>query len=160
LPFTATTRILHRRWWPPSDAGRRAEFPGGEQFTEALPQLSETVFIVDADPAESARVANALQTTEWTTRRFDDACSFLGALDSSSSGCALVASDLPEAGARALIEGIASRGLPITVVAIDRTHDLAVAVDLMRAGAVDVIERPLTARRLRSAVTRCLRHKD
>lgn len=118
--------------------------------------VNGTVFIVDAEEAERIRIASVLQRTAPDIRAFANAEQFFEQLQPSSSGCVLVAADLPGLGARALLAEIRRRKLSIAVVAIDRKHDVATAVELMRAGAFDVIAYPLTARRLREIVRTAL----
>jgi FixJ family two-component response regulator len=119
--------------------------------------VSDTVFIVDADDTGRLRITRALRGFAGDVHTFTSAEQFIDQLHGALSGCALVATDLPDAGARAVIAAIAARRLPIAVVAVDRRHDLALAVELVRAGAVDVLEYPLTARHLQSVVRRILR---
>jgi FixJ family two-component response regulator len=47
---------------------------------------------------------------------------------------------------------IRDRGLSLAVIVVGDVSDFAAAVDMLRAGAIDFLERPVSDRRLRSAV--------
>jgi FixJ family two-component response regulator len=118
--------------------------------------MSETVYLIDPAPIELRRVADALAGESVTIETYDSAEHFLGRVVAMPSGCVLVPADLPGMGARALIEEIQRRDFALAVVVIGREPDLAVAVELVRAGAVDFLEHPFSDRRLRSAVRRAI----
>jgi FixJ family two-component response regulator len=64
----------------------------------------------------------------------------------------LATADLPGPGEHALIDVIRDRGLSLAVIVVGDVSDFAAAVDMLRAGAIDFLERPVSDRRLRSAV--------
>jgi FixJ family two-component response regulator len=66
----------------------------------------------------------------------------------------LVPSDLSGMGVRALISEIHRRNLPLAIVIIGRKSDLAIAVELVRAGATDYLEQPFAHHELRLVVRR------
>ena len=55
-------------------------------------------------------------------------------------------------GIRALLNAIRTGEMLLPVVVIGRDSDLATAVELVRAGAVEYLEPPVSDRRLRSVV--------
>jgi FixJ family two-component response regulator len=118
--------------------------------------MSETVYLIDPAPIERRRVADALAGEPVTIETYDSAEHFLGRVVAMPSGCVLVPADLPGMGVRALIEEIQRLDFALAVVVIGREPDLAVAVELVRAGAVDFLEHPFSDRRLRSAVRRAI----
>ena len=118
--------------------------------------VSDAVYVVDDEEDARLSIAAAFAGSLLNVHAFASAEEFVDQLHAAASGCVLVSADLPGMGARALIAEIGRRQLSLAVVVIDRKHDLAKAVDLVRAGAVDVLEHPLTKRRLQLIVRRAL----
>jgi len=118
--------------------------------------LRDTVYIVGALPGESGRIAEALSAEPLELRAFDSAEALLAQLGTGACGCVVAPADLPGMGARSLIEEVRHRQLCLTVVILGREDDLRLAVDLVRAGAAEFVEHPLSVRRLRAAVHRAI----
>ena len=118
--------------------------------------MAETVHIVDPNLDEGTRLAGALAGESMCVRTYDSADQFLAQVCATSSGCVIASADLPGAGVHALIAEIRKRGLPLAVIVIGDAADLAAAVDFMRAGAADFLERPVSDRRLRASVRQAL----
>ena len=118
--------------------------------------MRETVHIIDPALEECARLAAALADDAVCVQTWDSSEQFFEGSGAAASGCVLAPADLPGAGVRGLIDEIRQRRLALAVVVIGRTHDLDTAVALVRAGAADFLESPLSDRRLRSAVRRVI----
>jgi len=114
--------------------------------------MPETVYIIDSNKDRRARYAAALAGEPFAVHSYDSARQFLDQTGATSSGCVIASAELPDGGARALIDEIRQRGLPLVVIVVGETPDLSVAVDLMRAGAADFLEQPVSDRRLLEAV--------
>jgi FixJ family two-component response regulator len=69
----------------------------------------------------------------------------------------LLPSDLSGIKARALITQIRRRKLNLAIIVVGRNSDLAVAVELVRAGATDFLEQPFSHRDLRAMIRRAMR---
>ncbi len=83
---------------------------------------------------------------------FASADEFLRSPASGARGCVVAPSDLPDAGTRTLVEALRARGAPLAVVVLGCDSELATAVELVRAGAVEYLAPPLSLGRLLSAV--------
>lgn len=118
--------------------------------------MAETVYIIDPNADRSARFAAALAGEPFCVRSYDSACLFLDQACATASGCVIAGADLPRAGTRALIDEIRRRCLPLVVIVVGQAPDLSVAVDLMRAGAADFLEQPVSDRRLLAAVRQAI----
>jgi len=112
--------------------------------------MAETVYIIDPNADRRARFAAALAGDPLCVRSYDSASQFFE--QATASGCVIASAELPAAGTRALIDEIRQRGLPLVVIVVGEASDLAMAVDLMRAGAADFLEQPVSDRRLLAAV--------
>lgn len=118
--------------------------------------MPDTVYIVAPAPEEAGRIRTALSGEGLDLRAFDTAEALLAALAAGACGCIVAPVDLPGMGLRRMIEALRSRQSCFPVVVLGREDDLRVAVDAIRAGAIEFVEHPPTARRLRSAVRRAL----
>jgi FixJ family two-component response regulator len=118
--------------------------------------MSETVYIVGSYPDERHRIADALAGEPVALKSYDDAAGFLDDVAAAASGCVLAPIDLPGMGLRGLMKEIHLRQLPLAVVAIGRDSEFALAIELVRAGAFDFLELPLSDRRLRSVIRRAI----
>jgi FixJ family two-component response regulator len=120
--------------------------------------MGDTVYVIDATPAERRRIADALAREPVTVEAYDSAEDFLDQVTAIRSGCVLVPSDLSGMGVRALISEISRRHVPLAIVVIGHKPDLAIAVELVRAGAADFLEQPFSDRQLRSVVRNAIGH--
>jgi two-component system CheB/CheR fusion protein len=106
-------------------------------------------------PGEGARIRDALSSDPFELISFDSAEALMPALAANGRGCVVAPADLPGIGMGGLIRAIRTFGAHIAVVAVGRDgDDLRVAVDLIRAGAAEFVEAPISAGRLRAAVRR------
>lgn len=117
--------------------------------------MAETIYIVNPSPDERHRIAGALAGEPVVLKNYDDAVQFLEHV-TTASGCVLVPVDLPGNGLRALIDEINRRQLPLAVVVIGRDLEFAIAVELVRYGAFDFLEHPISDHRLRLVVRRAI----
>jgi FixJ family two-component response regulator len=118
--------------------------------------MTETLFIVNATPAEHCRIVGALANEAVAVEICESAAQFLDQVAPTASGCVLAPIDLPGIGLRALLDEINRRNLPLAVVVIGRDSELASAVQLVRAGAFDFLEYPFSNGRLRSVIRRAI----
>ncbi|SDR23374.1 two-component system, LuxR family, response regulator DctR/two-component system, LuxR family, response regulator FixJ [Rhizobiales bacterium GAS191] len=118
--------------------------------------MGETVYIVDPLPAERSQILVALASEPVTLECYESAEQFLCHPGTMAPGCVIALVDLEGMGVRGLIKEILRRDLALAVVVIGRSSDLVTAVELVRAGASDFLERPFSDRRLRSAVRRAI----
>lgn len=117
--------------------------------------MPDTIHIVAADAAERDRFAAILKEVA-PTETFESASAFLCGIPELASGCAVVLADLPDAGARRVLDEVRRRRVSIAVVVIGRDDDLPAAVEFVRRGAAEFVEAPVRAGRLVRAVRRAL----
>jgi len=118
--------------------------------------MAETIYIIDSLLEERRRIADALAGEPVVVEIYDDAAQFLHEVAATTSGCVLAPLDLPGIGLRALMQEINRRHLPLAVVVIGRDSEFAIAIELVRSGAFDFLERPFSDRRLRSVIRRAI----
>ncbi len=113
------------------------------------------VHIVDDDPGVRQTIAAMLQGAGFTTHEYATAAELL-APDNLAVGCIVTDVNMPGMSGLDLIEQLRQRGIGQPVVVISGEADIAMAVDAMKAGAIDFLEKPLHAEPLRNAVRAAL----
>ncbi|RZL90599.1 MAG: response regulator [Variovorax sp.] len=108
-----------------------------------------TVYLIEADPGAQERVAAALAGFAKAVVTFDCTLAFLSERQVEEYACVIVELEPPDMG---VLDFVATAGRILPVIVVGRTEDLEVAVDIMRAGAANFLDRPCDGRRLRAAV--------
>ena len=95
------------------------------------------------------RITRALAGYAREVVAFDSGREYLARPVGDPDACVVVALALPDMRA---IDFVASARQDVPIVVVGRVEDLSVAVELIRAGATDVLDIPCDARRLRAAI--------
>ncbi len=115
------------------------------------------VHVIDDDDAARDSVAFLLATAGFKPQNYDSAKAFLDQLASIEPGVIVSDLQMPEVGGVELLHRLNGHGVKWPVVIITGQGDAATAVDALRAGALDFIEKPFNDDELltvvRSAVT-------
>lgn len=100
------------------------------------------VHIVDDDEAMRDSLLFLLESAGLTARAYDSAVSFLDALESLEPGCILTDVRMPEINGLEMARRVKAAGVDLPVVVMTGHADLALAIEAMRAGVVDFLEKP------------------
>jgi two-component system, LuxR family, response regulator FixJ len=103
---------------------------------------SSQVFIVDDEEAVRDSIAMLLRSVGLRTRMFDDALAFLREYQPDQAGCLVLDVRMPRLGGLELQQELNRRGCTLPVIFITGHGDVAVAVEAMRAGALDFLQKP------------------
>lgn len=103
---------------------------------------SEIVHVIDDDADVRQSLAFLLSTVGLAVRVHDSATSFLKILPEVRDGCIVTDVRMPGMDGIELQRRLRSDGNAIPVIVITGHGDVALAVDAMKAGAVDFIEKP------------------
>jgi two-component system, LuxR family, response regulator FixJ len=122
-------------------------------------QPEATVYVIDDDDAVRQSLEFLLKTVNINVRGFDSAKAFLEALPSIKSGCIITDVRMPEITGIDLLRRVKESGLDIPVIVITGHGDISLAVDAMKIGAVDFLEKPFDDDLLVAAVRSAL-NKD
>ena len=117
---------------------------------------SSTVFVVDDDQAVGVAIGDLLQENGYSVQLFKDAAAFLEAYRPGWHGCLLVDALMPGMSGVALIERLKSDGHDLPAIVITGSGAVPMAVQAMKAGAVDFIEKPVGHQDLLASVQRAL----
>ena len=100
------------------------------------------IFIVDDDPAMRAALSIVLGAEGYSITAFADGESFLAAAHSRIPGCAIIDVHLPGCSGIELLKKIDAPHYPAPVLVISGLGDIPTAVEAIRNGALDFIEKP------------------
>lgn len=118
--------------------------------------MAEAVFVVDDDPAIRDSLTLLLAASGYAARAYESATAFLASEAPDQIGCLIVDVQMSEMNGIALQQELARRGSPLQVVVMTGHGDIPIAVDAMKAGAVDFLEKPFDEPVLLDSVRRAL----
>jgi two-component system response regulator FixJ len=100
------------------------------------------VFIIDDDPSVRAALAMVLSAEGFLTTGFPDGESFLAAATGRTPDCVLIDVHLPGCSGIELLKKMDAPHYPAPVLVISGVGDIPTAVEAIRNGALDFIEKP------------------
>jgi two-component system, LuxR family, response regulator FixJ len=114
------------------------------------------VYIVDDDDAVRDSLDLLLSAAGYETRTFASADAFLASPRQDGRTCLLSDIRMPGMGGIELLEAVAREGAGCPVVLITGHGDVPLAVEAMKRGAADFIEKPFDDKRLIAAIETAL----
>lgn len=120
---------------------------------------SPVVHLIDDDDAVRESLAFLLEAVGFSVRTYESALHFLQHFPHAQDGCVITDVRMPEMTGIDLVKQLNELGARIPVIVITGHGDVPLAVEAMKAGVVDFIEKPfedeaiITA--VRSALQRC-----
>ena len=113
------------------------------------------VHIIDDDEAVRSSLAFLLEAAGFQVRTYDSAGAFLAALQS-ARGCVVTDVRMPEMDGLTLQHRLKGSKVILPVIVMTGQADVPMAVEALKAGAADFIEKPFDDERLIEAVRRAL----
>jgi two-component system response regulator FixJ len=114
----------------------------------------QTVHVVDDEEAVRKSLAFLLTMSGFTVRVHESATGFLAAAPSIRNGCLVTDLRMPDMNGVELLRNLKSADLRIPSIVITGHGDVPMAVEAMKAGALDFIEKPFEDELLIEAVKR------
>jgi class 3 adenylate cyclase/CheY-like chemotaxis protein len=114
------------------------------------------VHVIDDDEAMRDSLSILLESASMTVCTYSSANVFLEQLDGLASGCIVTDMHMPGMGGLELVRHLKASGLPHSIVAITGHGEVALAVEAMRAGAINFLEKPFRPEDLIQAVEAAL----
>jgi two-component system response regulator FixJ len=119
-----------------------------------------TVFVVDDDAAVREGVRFLLRAAGYAVEAFPSAFSFLENYDPRRSGCLLLDVRMPQMTGLELQQQLNVRGWPIPVIFITGHGTVSLAIEAIKAGAFEFIEKPLREDALLESIEGALHRND
>jgi len=115
-------------------------------------QPEPIIYVIDDDEAVRESLEFLLKTAGLAVRSFDSAQAFLDVLPEIGAGCIVTDVRMPEITGIDLLRRVKEMGLDIPVIVITGHGDISLAVEAMKIGAVDFLEKPFDDDTLLDAV--------
>lgn len=115
-----------------------------------------TVFIVDDEAAVADSAAMLLRSVGLRTRTYSSALKFLEDYDPQHAGCLLLDVRMPRMSGLELQQELNRRRITLPVIFVTGHGDVPMAVEAMRAGAMDFLQKPYNDDELIRRVNRAL----
>jgi two-component system response regulator FixJ len=119
-------------------------------------QPNSVVHVIDDDEAVRESLAFLLKTARLDVRTYDSAMAFLSALPNVESGCIITDVRMPEISGVDLLRRLKELKVGMPVIVITGHGDVQLAVEAMKIGAMDFIEKPFDDELLLAAVKSAL----
>ncbi|MBU4434161.1 MAG: response regulator [Alphaproteobacteria bacterium] len=118
------------------------------------------IHIVDDDEAVRRSAGFMLKTSGYAVTTYDSGPTFLQAARDAEPGCVLLDVRMPEMDGLEVQRAMTDRGIAMPVVVLTGHGDVSIAVQAMKAGAVDFIEKPFEKAVLLTAITSAFERLD
>ncbi len=115
-----------------------------------------TVFVVDDDPAMRQSMSRLLESVNLSVETFDSARAFLDAYQPDRPGCLVVDVRMPGMSGLELQEKLLEDGVTLPVIIVTGHGDVPMAVNAVKRGALDFIEKPFRAQPLLDRIQEAL----
>jgi len=110
------------------------------------------IHVIDDDDALRDSLEYLLESAAMNVRTYASADAFLASLHDLAPGCIVTDVRMPGMSGLDLARTLSERRLPIPVIVITGHGDIPMAVEAMRAGAIDFLEKPFTDQALLGAI--------
>jgi two-component system response regulator FixJ len=100
------------------------------------------VHVIDDDEAVRVSLSFLLEMHDLQSRTYASAIEFLEAAPAPTSGCIVTDVRMPEMTGLELARRLKERGVTVPVIVITGHGDVPLAVEAMRAGVIDFLEKP------------------
>ncbi len=117
---------------------------------------SPTVFIVDDDPAVRDAIGCLVESVGLRCRLFSSGQEFLDVSSPSLSGCMILDVRMAGISGLELQEKLRDRGIEIPIIIVSGHGDIPMAVQAMKHGAMDFLEKPFRNQTLLDLINRSM----
>ena len=139
---------------PPSVVQMRAPRPAEASVSQGTP----VVFVVDDDSEIREVIRDTLEAQGHTVEDYASCETFLEAYHPGREGCLLIDAYLPGMSGLELLRRLHAAGHRMPAIMITGNSDVHIAVEAMKAGASDFLEKPISSGDLLASIARALEH--
>jgi two-component system response regulator FixJ len=118
------------------------------------------VHVIDDDEAVRQSLAFLLETAGLTVRTYESAAAFLRELPQGVTGCVITDVRMPEISGIELLRRLKETQVHLPVIVITGHGDVPLAVEAMKHGALDFLEKPFDDDAILTAVQSALSRQD
>ncbi len=120
----------------------------------------KTIFLVDDDEAIRHSASFMLRHAGYAVKTYPDGVNFLDQVGDSDAGCILLDVRMPRMDGLEVQTQLKQRGINMPVVILTGHGDVPVAVEAMKGGAVDFLEKPYEKQALMTAIENAFARLD
>jgi two-component system response regulator FixJ len=117
---------------------------------------ADLVHVIDDDEAVRESLAFLLSSAKLQVRTYDSATAFLAALSGETRGCIVTDVRMPDMGGIDLLRHLSELKLALPVIVMTGHGDVQLAVQAMKIGAVDFLEKPFDDTAMLAAIRSAL----
>lgn len=118
--------------------------------------MSALVHVVDDDPAMRDSLAFLLDSAGMEARLYESGAALMARADGLEPGCILTDVRMPGMSGLELVAKLKERGVPLPIIVLTGHADVALAVEAMKAGVVDFLEKPFAKEALLASIRAAL----
>jgi len=122
--------------------------------------FESTVHVIDDDEALRDSLTFLLRTARLEVQSYPSAAAFLEALPEANLSCVITDVRMPGMSGIDLLRRLRERKISVPVIVITGHGDIPLAVEAMRIGAIDFLEKPFDDEVLIASVKTALRQKE
>jgi two-component system, chemotaxis family, CheB/CheR fusion protein len=151
------TQAIHRLLLP-SRVAVQTHIPSATPISgECGPPV---VFVVEDDDSVRAAIRAVLMDDDRAVEAYDTCEAFLAAFQPGREGCLVIDAYLPGMNGRTLLRRLSDAGHYLPAVMITGNGNVEMAVEAMKAGALDIIEKPISRSKLLASIDRILERSE
>jgi FixJ family two-component response regulator len=120
------------------------------------PSTTSVIYVVDNDKVMRDTVRQILQAEDYRVYDFATCEAFLLAYSPQERACLLLDARLPGMNGIDMLRGLRQQGDQVPIIIISGSGDIAIAVEAMKAGAWDFIEKPCNRNEMLDSINRAL----
>jgi two-component system, LuxR family, response regulator FixJ len=125
-----------------------------------MPAEKRIVYVIDDDDALRESLAFLLGTAQISVQSFTSAKAFLETLPAAKKGCIITDVRMPDLSGIDLLRRLNDLKVTVPVIVVTGHGDVALAVEAMKIGAVDFLEKPVDDEVLLASVNLALQQQD
>src|ERR1700739_3539540 len=125
-----------------------------------MPAEKRIVYVIDDDDALRESLAFLLGTAQFSVQSFASAKAFLETLPAAKKGCIITDVRMPDLSGIDLLRRLNDLKVTVPVIVVTGHGDVALAVEAMKIGAIDFLEKPVDDEVLLASVNLALQQQD
>lgn len=122
-----------------------------------MEERQSTIHVVDDDEHVRNALAFLITSVDWRVKTYASAQTFIDDYEPSKPECLLLDVRMPGLGGLELQSVLTEHSIHLPIIIVTGHADVPMTVRAMRAGAVDVVEKPFNDRTLLDRIKECLR---
>ena len=120
----------------------------------------QTVFVVDDEPSVRRSVRLILESAGHSIQEFESAVDFLDVMNASLRGCVISDVRMPGIDGMQFLKQLREMNFHLPVLVLTGHADVPMAVDAMKLGAIEFLEKPVDPNVLRDKVAKSLDYEE